>query len=451
MFMNAEPTAMPDIDPRAVVPELKKHILVDGFQMVVDLERSQGSRLFDAAADRYLVDLYGFYASMPLGFNHPYFKDDDVREDILQGALTKVANSDVYTAHYARFVKTFSRVAGMPPMERYFFIEGGALAVENALKAAMDWKVQKNIAAGRGEIGTEVLHFEHAFHGRTGYTMSLTNTDPNKVKYFAKFDWPRVHCPRIKFSLPEPQRTQQAIADEKQAEAEIMAALRDRPHRICCIILEPIQGEGGDNHFRPEWFRTMRRISDENDILLIFDEVQSGLGITGRTWCCQHFEVMPDLLCFGKKVQVCGVMAGPRLDEVPENVFRKSSRINSTWGGNLCDMVRSTHYLTVIERDGLFDNAQEMGMRFIRGLQALAAESPELISAVRGRGLMLAFTLPTAELRNEFWKGCFELGLLVIRCGERSVRLRPYLDVVPEIVDESLEIMRKQLKRMRVG
>lgn len=450
MLMNANPV-MKDIDPRDVVPELKKHILVDGFQMVVDLERSQGSRLYDAAADRALVDLYGFYASMPLGFNHPYFKDEDVREDLLQAALTKVANSDVYTTHFARFVQTFSRVAGMPPMERYFFIEGGALAVENALKAAMDWKVQKNLAAGRGEIGTEVLHFQHAFHGRTGYTMSLTNTDPNKVRYFAKFDWPRVHCPRIKFSLPEPQRTQQAIADEKQAEAEIMAALRDRPHRICSIILEPIQGEGGDNHFRPEWFRTLRRICDENDILLIFDEVQSGLGITGRTWCCQHFEVMPDLLCFGKKVQVCGVMAGPRLDEVPENVFRKSSRINSTWGGNLCDMVRSTHYLTVIERDGLFDNAQEIGMRFIRGLQAMAAESPELISAVRGRGLMLAFTLPTAELRNEFWKGCFELGLLVIRCGERSIRLRPYLDVCPEIVDEALGIMRKQLKRMRVG
>jgi len=449
MFMEADKMSIADIDPRDVVPELKKHILVDGFQMVVDLERSQGSRLFDAAADRSLVDLYGFYASMPLGFNHPYFKDEDVREDLLRGAMTKVANSDVYTAHYARFVQTFSRVAGIPGMERYFFIEGGALAVENALKAAMDWKVQKNLAAGRGEIGTEVLHFKQAFHGRTGYTMSLTNTDPNKVRYFAKFDWPRVHCPRVDFSLAEPQRTAQAIADEKQAEGEILAALRDRPHRICSIILEPIQGEGGDNHFRPEWFRTLRRICDENDILLIFDEVQSGLGITGRTWCCQHFGVLPDLLCFGKKVQVCGVMAGARLDEVPENVFRKSSRINSTWGGNLCDMVRSTHYLTIIERDGLFDHAQEMGMRFARGLQTLAAESPEMVSEVRGRGLMLAFTLPTADLRNAFWKGCFELGLLVIRCGERSIRLRPYLDVSPEIVDESIAIMRQQIQRMR--
>ena len=89
----------------------------------------------------------------------------------------------------------------MPPLERYLFIEGGALAIENTLKAAMDWKVRKNMAAGRGERGTEILHFRHAFHGRSGYTMSLTNTDPRKTDLFAKFDWPRVSNPSIDFSL----------------------------------------------------------------------------------------------------------------------------------------------------------------------------------------------------------------------------------------------------------
>src|SRR5206468_1066395 len=125
------------------------------------------------------------------------------------------------TTHFARFVDAFERVAGVPELQRYFFIEGGALAVENALKAAMDWKVQKNIAAGRGEIGTEILHFQNAFHGRTGYTLSLTNTDPNKVRYFAKFDWPRVSSPHIDFASPDPQRTLKVVADERQAEAEI--------------------------------------------------------------------------------------------------------------------------------------------------------------------------------------------------------------------------------------
>jgi len=386
---------------------------------------------------------------MPIGFNHPYFDQQVVRDDILDAALTKVANSDVYTTQYARFVKTFFRVVGVPQLDRLFFIEGGALAVENALKTAMDWKVQKNLAAGRGEIGTDILHFKNAFHGRSGYTMSLTNTDPNKVRYYAKFDWPRVSTPAIEFELAEPQRTQRVIADEKQSEAEILAVLRDRPHRMCAIIIEPIQGEGGDRHFRGEWFHTLRRICDQNDMLLIFDEVQSGMGLTGRNWCCQHFDVLPDILCFGKKAQACGIMAnGKRLDEVPENVFRKSSRINSTWGGNLTDMVRSTHNLMLIERDGLVENARVMGERLIAQLGHLAAEEP-VITGVRGRGLMLAFSLPDADLRNRFWKACWDAGLLVIRCGERSIRLRPVLDLQAEVIGEVIAKMREALRALR--
>ncbi len=439
---------MTTVAPRDVVHELKKHILVDGFELVVDLEQSQGSYFRDAATGRTLIDLYSFYASMPLGFNHPYFDQPEVREDLLAGAMVKVANSDVYTPQFARFVKTFERVVGVPGLDRYFFIEGGALAIENALKVSMDWKVQKNIAAGRGEIGTEVLHFKRAFHGRSGYTMSLTNTDPTKTKWYAKFDWPRVTNPCLDFFATEPQRTTKVIADEKAAEAEILAAIKDRPHRICSIILEPIQCEGGDNHFRKEWFQTLRRLCDENDMLLIFDEVQTGMCMSGRTWCWQHFDVMPDVMAFGKKAQVCGIMVGKRIDDVPTNVFKVSSRINSTWGGNLMDMVRSTHYLNIIEQENLAENARVVGEKFLAQLQNVAAEEP-VMTAVRGRGLLMAFDFPNTETRNRFWKGCFEAGLLVLRSGERSVRLRPALDVKANIVGESIAIMRDVLRKMR--
>src|ERR1700726_4271954 len=168
-----------------VLGTLERHILLDGFKVVIDLEKSRGSYLYDAATGHRLIDLYGFFGSMPVGFNHPYFERDDVKTELLRAAKVKIANSDVYSEAYAEFVETFSRVAGLPPLERYLFIEGGALAVENCLKAAMDWKVRKNMAAGHGERGTEVLHFRHAFHGRSGYTMSLTNTDPRKTDLFA--------------------------------------------------------------------------------------------------------------------------------------------------------------------------------------------------------------------------------------------------------------------------
>lgn len=443
----AAQAAYSTVPPQKVITELEQHILVDGFKLIFDLTRSHGSWFVDAATGRELIDLYSFYASQPIGFNHPYFDRPEVKADLLAAAKIKVANADVYTVQYATFIREFARVVGMPPLDRYFFIEGGALAVENTLKAAMDWKVRKNLAAGRGERGTEIIHFERAFHGRSGYTMSLTNTDPRKIAYFAKFPWPRIVTPSLDFSLPAAQREAAVIEKEKLALKQISDVLAQKAVDIAAIIIEPIQGEGGDNHFRGEFLHALRRVCDEHELLLIFDEVQCGMGITGRNWCCQHFGVLPDLLSFGKKAQVCGVMAGPRLDEVKDNCFRLPSRISSTWGGNFTDYVRSTHYLRIIAEENLVENARVKGDYLLAELHALARKYPA-VSAVRGRGLMLAFDLPSTAQRDAFWKGAYELGLLVVRCGERSIRLRPVLDLKDDIITEALRIMDAQCRRL---
>jgi L-lysine 6-transaminase len=436
-----------ELAPSNVLETIEQHVLLDGFKVVVDLEKSRGSYLHNAVGNRRLIDLYGFFGSMPVGFNHPHFDQPEVQRDLLRAAKVKIANSDVYSEGYAEFVETFSRTVGLAPLERYLFIEGGAPAVENCLKAAMDWKVRKNAEAGHGgDRGTEILHFRHAFHGRSGYTMSLTNTDPRKTDLFAKFDWPRVSCPCLDFSLPESERERDVIAREKKSEQEIRDYIRKRNIDIAAIIIEPIQGEGGDNHFRGEWLHTLRKICDENEMLLIFDEVQCGMGATGRNWCCEHFGVLPDLLAFGKKAQVCGVMAGPRLDEVKDNAFRLSSRLNSTWGGNFTDMVRSTHYLRIIEEEHLVENAAKVGTYFLDQLRDLQREEP-MISAARGRGLFLAFDLPDAKTREEFWKGLFDLGVLTLRSGENSIRFRPALDLTADVVDEAMGVMRKYCRQ----
>src|SRR5437867_745418 len=437
-----------EISPGEVVSELKEHILLDGFRIVLDHAKSRGSRLVDAVTGREVLDLYGLYGSMAVGFNHPHFDKAEVHQDLLATIRTKVANADVYSMAYARFVGAFARAAGLPPLSQYFFIEGGAAAVENALKAAMDWKVRKNLAAGRGERGTEIMHFQRAFHGRSGYTMSLTNTDARKTDLFAKFPWPRVPTPAMDFSLLEPARTRDVIEKEKAAEAVICDILDEKAADIAAIIIEPIQGEGGDNHFRGEWLRTVRRICDEYDVLLIFDEVQCGFGTTGKFWCCQHFDVLPDLLVFGKKAQVCGVMAGPRLDEVPDNCFRLPSRINSTWGGNLTDMVRCTHHLQIIQDENLVQNAARVGEQLLDGLRQLAAEDNP-ISAVRGRGLMIAFDLPNYDVRETFYKGLYDVGLLAIRSGEKAIRFRPALDFPAAAVDQTIGLLRKECERLK--
>lgn len=433
---------------RSVTAELQKHVLLDGLKLVFDPKRSHGSIFVDAVTGREFVDFYSFYASQPIGFNHPYFDQAAVRDDLFSAAKVKVANSDVYSVQYATFVRTFARVMGLPPLDRFFFVDGGALAVENALKAAMDWKVRKNLDAGRGERGTEIVHFERAFHGRSGYTLSLTNTDPRKTDYFAKFAWPRISSPAVDFALAPQARLAAVRRRERLAQDQILQVLDRKPSDIAAIIIEPIQGEGGDNHYRGEFLGALRSICDRHELLLIFDEVQTGMGLTGKNWCCEHFGVLPDLLVFGKKSQVCGVMAGPRLDEVPENCFRLPSRISSTWGGNFTDFVRATHYLRIIEQEHLVENARRQGEALLDGVKILAGRYP-FISAVRGRGLMLAFDLPTVSERDAFWKTAYEQGLLVLRCGERSIRLRPMLDVPPAIVERGLHLLDQLCRGLR--
>lgn len=428
-----------DISPQQTWDILKRHILVDGFHVVADPQASHGAHIHDTLRGADFLDFYSYFATQPIGYNHPRMREADFQARLLIAATTKVANADVYTKYYADFVKTLANVAGLPGMERFFFIDGGALAVENALKAAFDWKVRKNLAAGRGELGSKVIHFRQAFHGRSGYTLSLTNTDPAKILYFPKFDWPRIDNPFVNFALPEPARMQDVSAREQAAVAQIRAAIAQHGHDLACIIVEPIQCEGGDHHFRAEFLRTLREICDQNEMLLIFDEVQTGVGVTGRMWCCEHFAVMPDIIAFGKKMQICGIMAGPRLDEV-DSVFKVPSRINSTWGGNLVDMVRAAQYLRIIRDENLVERAAETGAHLLDSLREFESRHRS-VTAARGRGLLCAFDLATAELRTKVRQACWDRHMLTLVCGERSMRLRPVLDIDIADIDRGVEIL----------
>lgn len=439
-------TPMFPVQAQNVHAELGKHILADGFQLVLDLHKSHGAQMVDAATGKSFLDFFTCFASIPVGINHPALTTPSFVQYIGQAALNKPSNSDLYSEEMAVFVKTFFELA-VPSHFRYgFFIEGGGLAVENALKTAFDWKVRKNFQKGiTAERGYQIIHFKQAFHGRTGYTMSLTNTDPTKTMYFPKFNWPRVHNPAMRFPLTE-ENLAYVQQQEEQAIAEIKQAFHSNPDDIAAIILEPIQGEGGDNHFRPEFFQALRQLADENEALLIFDEVQTGVGITGTMWAHEQLGVVPDVMSFGKKMQVCGILAGPRVDEVDDNVFRMSSRINSTWGGNLTDMVRCTKYLEIIHNEHLVENAKNTGAYLQQQLGNLAAEFPDAVSNVRGRGLFTAFDLPTPEMRDTFRNQCYNEGLLILGAGTRSMRFRPPLTLTPTQVDEGMETIKRCLR-----
>ena len=428
---------------------LGRHILADGYDMVLDVDRSQGRRLWDARRGRAVLDMFSFFATAPVGLNHPKMADPVFREKLMRAALANPTNSDIYTVEFAEFVETFGRV-GIPSYLPYaFFVAGGTLGVENALKAAMDWKVRRNFRKGLTvEKGHQIVHFKEAFHGRSGYTMSLTNTaDPRKYLYFSKFDWPRIVNPALRFPA-DAREIERVEVIERQAIGEIKRAFVERKDDIAAILIEPIQAEGGDNHFRPEFMRALRQLADENDALLIFDEVQSGVGLTGRFWAHQHTDVKPDLLAFGKKMQVCGMLAGPRIDDEPENVFKVSSRLNSTWGGNLVDMVRSQRYLVIIEEDRLVENAAAVGAHLLAGLQALQARKPAIFSNARGRGLMCAIDFPDTATRDRAADEAYEMGMMILACGRQSVRFRSPLDVTAAEIDEALGILEAAATRV---
>jgi L-lysine 6-transaminase len=444
------------VTPGEVHETIAGHMLADGFDVVLDLEKSKGARLYDSRKGRYLLDFFTCFASSPIGFNHPKMLDAQFVSKLARIAVNKPSNSDLYTVEMAEFVETFGTLAAPAELPNLFFISGGALAVENALKTAFDWKVRRNLASGVNTPNTpdselkggKIIHFQQCFHGRTGYTLSMTNTfDPRKTQYFPKFKWPRVLNPKIVFPL-EGKHLEDVAEAEKTSLGQIRKALNDNPDDIAAIIIEPIQGEGGDNHFRPAFMQALRSIADENDVMLIFDEVQTGMGLTGTMWAFQQMGMIPDIVAFGKKTQICGIMVSERVKEAKDNVFEVSSRINSTWGGNLVDMVRCQRYLEIIEEEKLVENAAAKGKRLLQGLRSIAGEVGDVMSNVRGRGLMCAFDLPSTEKRDLFIRKLRESGVFALPCGAATVRFRPPLNIADGEVDEALDAISKTLKAL---
>ncbi len=423
-----------------------KHMLADGMSPIIDLERSHGSWLVDGNTGREYLDLFSMYASMSVGYNHPYVLDNIDR--LTRASVNKPANSDIYSPEMAEFVDTVGRIAQPSYMQNAFYIEGGALAVENALKTAFDWKARKNISLGKPVGQNKVVHLKDCFHGRTGYTMSLTDSpDVRKVQYFPKFKWPRITNPSISFPMNQ-ENIHSVSKMEERSINELKNILIESPDDIACMILEPIQGEGGDNHFRKEYLQELKQLSIENNFLLIFDEVQTGIGITGKMWAHEHHEVEPDVMSFGKKTQCCGIFAGNRLKEVEDHVFDESSRINSTFGGNLVDMVRFTIYLELIEKEGLVQVAEENGSYLLSSLNSLQEQSNGLISNARGKGLFCAYDLPSTKERDRLITNMETEGAIILGCGHNSIRFRPHLNISKNEIDQAMSMMKNALSKL---
>jgi len=434
------------IEPKNVRKILSKNILADGFEPIIDLKKSHGSYLVDQRNGDEYLDMFSMYASGAVGYNHPYILE---HKDILgEIAINKTTLSDIYNLYYADFMNTFSKYAMPDYLNKVFFIDGGSLAVENALKAAFDWKKRKNIENGFKQEGDKVIYFNQSFHGRSGYTLTLTNTsDPRKTMYFPKFPWFKIDNPKLSFPIND-----EVLNDVNNKENDVIVNINtiiaENPNDVAAIIIEPIQGEGGDNHFRDEFMVKLREICDNNDIIFIFDEVQTGIGITGKMWAHEHFSVKPDIISFGKKTQVCGMMASDRIYNFENNVFKESSRINSTFGGNLVDMYRFKLILEIMCNENLFSNVQEMGDYLLKNINELVNQFPGYITNPRGQGLFCAFDLPSTIERDKMISKLLDEKVIILGSGDNSIRFRPHLNVKKKDIDIAFEKINMVCKTM---
>ena len=434
------------IEPKNVREILSKNILADGFDPIIDLDKSHGSWIVDQRDGSEYLDMFSMYASGAVGYNHPYIvKNQDVLGKI---SINKTTLSDIYNIYYADFIETFNKYAAPNYLKHAFFIDGGALAVENALKTAFDWKKRLNLKKGINKEGDKIIYFNQAFHGRSGYTMTLTNTsDPRKTMYYPKFDWFKVDNPHLSFPLDD-NLLEDIIKKENSVIENIKNILNKNKDDVAAIIIEPIQGEGGDNHFRNEFMILLKELCDSNEMLLIFDEVQTGVGITGKMWAHEHFSVKPDIISFGKKTQVCGMLAGDKVFSMDKNVFKESSRINSTFGGNLVDMYRFKLILEIMCNENLLSNAKEMGWYLLSKINDLSFEFPGFATNPRGVGLFCAFDLPSTIERDKFISLVFNEKLMILGSGDASIRFRPHLNVSKNDIDVAIDIISQTLKKM---
>ncbi len=378
-------------------------------------------------------------------------------------ALTKPSSSDIPTSHVSDLIAAMKSTMPEGYKKHLFLLPAsGALADCNAIKTAQDARGRLLVSQGKlteaeaksGKIHTGIIHFRGAFHGREGITQSITNTDPIKVDYFSKFEWPRVTTPECVFPL-EGENLARTIALEHKSIGEIMAAL-EKPERISAIIIETLLGEGGDVQVRPEFLRELRRICDEYQISLIFDEVQCGMGLSGHWWLWEAIGVKPDIFTFGKKAHVCGIAARDDFEArlcAPDgkSCFNVGSRINSTFGADPVSAQRVAKHIELIHKGNYLANVRARGEQFLAGLRRVQAKYPTKMINARGIGLMCAFDLVDKETQGRCFKAMYEFGdgskekpgIWAVKRGERAMGFRPFLDISEKTVDYVINALDK--------
>tara|TARA_R110002167_G_scaffold91897_3_gene247062 strand:- start:6294 stop:7460 length:1167 start_codon:yes stop_codon:yes gene_type:complete len=382
------------------------------FNIKIDFDKSYDSFIFDKITNKNYLDFMGMYSSLPLGYNHKIFSSNDFKDEILKVSKLKLVNCEVLSDEFDSFYKSFK---DFTKGDNYHFTCTGALANEAAIKTAMWYKGPKP--------GGYVLSIKNSFHGINSVGNIITT----------RFDGISERLANIPGENIWPHAT-----DIKSAIEYIKShTLNGRITNLQGIIVEPIQATYGDNYLLKEDLLELRSICTERDIPLIFDEVQTGFGVSGNVWYSDHLGIEPDIITFGKKSQVSGIM----VKESHSKVFDFPKRLSVTFDGDLIDMVRCKYIIKAIQKNNLIENATQKGKIFSEGLKQI-----DNILNIRSIGLLIAFDLENKDRRDNLVQKLYNNGMICNPTGTKSIRLRPNLAVREEEIKEALRLIKISIK-----
>lgn len=355
------------------------------------------------------LDFASQIASNPLGYNHPQLLE--VMREYSVRFPVKYAGQDFVVEEHLSMIEALTSVSPKG-MDTAFLINSGAEAVENAIKICIRRRPATKIG----------ISFTGAFHGRTLGALSMTNSSAIQKKGYL-----RIPTMRLPYDDSADERLERILRSECA------------PDEVGFVILEHVQGEGGYVPAPKGMVENVRRITRENGIPYIADEVQSGVGRTGRWWAFEHYGITPDIFTSGKALQVAAVVSG-------KGMFPgEAGAISSTWGGgHVLDMALGMKTLDIIRREKLLQRNEKMGRYLLRALKDVSG-----ISGQRGVGMMLAFDLASPHNRDEVIIECMKNGLIVLGCGRRSIRLVPPYVIEQEDADRAVGIIGAAVKRCR--
>ena len=379
------------------------------FNIHIDFEKSHGSYLFDKRTNRYYLDFFGMYASLPLGYNHPVFHTKEFQEEYLRTSFFKINNCEFVSDETLEFDRVFTRYAGKGVFKHFHYSCTGALAVEAAIKTSIQHK---------GCQKPNILSFENSFHGINSYGGFVTSRFSGADRRLNGF--PEVFSTKINCDIEE-------------------VKLQLTKGDITCVLVEPIQCSAGDIHHDREFFTELRELCTSHDVPLIFDEIQIGFGGTGKLWYFEHLGVEPDIVIFGKKTQLSGIMVKEEFGSIFAN--GQGIRLEVTWDGDVSDMVRCKYIIKTYEEEKILENVKKQASAI-----KTALESEASVQNFRNCGLIIGLDLKNTQIRDIMVNNLFNRGLLCNATGKQSIRLRPSLSLSTKETDTAIEMFQESLE-----